>query len=480
METLDGLDAAFLALETDAVHLQMGALLVLEPPEGRRSLFSPSTRFNQVRGLIGSRLHLAPPLRQRVVSAPLALHRPVWVEDPEFDLDAHVRRAHLPTPGDHQQLEDLVAEVMSQPLASDRPLWEVVVVEGLAHQRCALIFKVHHALLDGVSGAELLGAFLDLSPRPRSLLPGPSPAETPRLPSTTELLRQALGGLAGQPATTVTAATQLARSGAELLRHRQRLREQGQVISPGPLSAPRTTFNGTVGTRRRFVTVSVDLSGIRSVARACGTTVNDVVLASVTGALRALLGRRGEAVPEELVAMVPISVRAPQERSALGNRVSGTLVSLPVTLEDPLERLAAVAQASCAAKEQSDVLGDGFVLQMAEAVPPAIASRVVRWLSTWRLYQQLPPPANVIVSNIVGPHQPLWCAGSRVRSLHPVGPVADGVGLNVTVISYGGMLHCGLLACARLVPDLEHVAQAFKASVGELAGSEVSARGMAG
>ncbi len=467
MDALEGLDAMFLALETPTVHLQIAAVLVLDAPEGRRSLFSPTTRFDQLRRMVDSRLHLAPPLRRRVVSAPLALHRPVWVEDPDFDLDAHVRRVRLPRPGGRAELCDLVADLMSRSLPPDRPLWEMVVVEGLPGDRTALVFRVHHALLDGVSGAELLAAFLDLSPRARPVAPLPVAASTPPpLPGPVGLLRQAVGGLVRQPTSTLAAAHRVIEAGLGLAARNRRLGESGESPPPSPFAAPRTPFNGTVGALRLYATADLSLAEVKTVAETFSTTVNDVVLACVAGGLRRYLLQRREPVPDALVAMVPISVRARGAGAAaqvdpLGNRISAMFVGLPTGLFHPVDRLLAVSHAARGAKEQAAVLGGEIVMQVAEAVPYALSTRVVRWLAAWRVYDRARPPANVTVSNVTGPPQTLWCAGSRVHALYPAGPVADGMGLNVTVLSYGGTVHLGLLACRRLVPDLDEMATAM-------------------
>jgi diacylglycerol O-acyltransferase / wax synthase len=469
VDALEGLDAMFLALETPTVHLQIGAVLVLDAPEGRRSLFSPTTRFDQIRRMVESRLHLAPPLRRRVVSAPLALHRPVWVDDPEFDVDAHVRRVRLPRPAGPAELCELVGDLMSRSLPPDRPLWEMVVVEGMPGERTALVFRVHHALLDGVSGAELLAAFLDLSPRARPIAPLPVASPTPPpLPGPVDLLRQALGGLVRQPATTLSAAHRMIEAGLGLAARNRRLGESGESPPPSPFAAPRLPFNGTVGALRRYATADLSLAEVKTVAEAFGTTVNDVVLACVAGGLRRYLLQHQEPVPDALVAMVPISVRArgggaaaEGEAGSLGNRISAMFVGLPTGLFHPVDRLLAVSQAARGAKEQASLLGGEIVMQVAGAVPYALSTRVVRWLAAWRVYDRARPPANVTVSNVTGPSQTLWCAGSRVHALYPAGPVADGMGLNVTVPSYGGTVHLGLLACRRLVPDLDEMATAM-------------------
>ena len=286
------------------------------------------------------------------------------------------------------------------------------------------------------------------------------------MPGPVDLLRQAVGGLVRQPASTLAAAHRVVEAGLGLAARNRRLGESGESPPPSPFAAPRTPFNGTVGALRLYATADLSLAEVKTVAEAFGTTVNDVVLACVAGGLRRYLLQRREPVPDALVAMVPISVRArgggaAAEVGPLGNRISAMFVGLPTGLFHPVERLLAVSHAARGAKEQAAVLGGEIVMQVADAVPYALSTRVVRWLSAWRVYDRARPPANVTVSNVSGPPQTLWCAGSRVHALYPAGPVADGMGLNVTVLSYGGTVHLGLLACRRLVPDLDEMATAM-------------------
>lgn len=480
METLDGLDATFLSLETETVHLQVGVVMVLDPPEGRRSLFSASTRFDQIGAHIERRLPLAPPLRRRVLSAPLGLHRPVWADDPDFDLADHLRRSRLPAPGGWGELEELVAEVMATPLPNDRPLWEMVVVEGLEHDRTAVVIKVHHALLDGVSGAELLAAFLDIGPRTPRIGPAPEPWDPPALPGPVELLRRGARGALGQPVSVLSGVQTLIEAGLGLSERNQHLETTGDAPPPGLFVAPRTSLNGTVGSRRRYVTAAFPLAELRAVREVFGTTINDVVLSVVGASLEAILRNRGGEVPASLVALMPISVRPAGEGHRLGNQVTGTLIALPTDGRDALSRLQAVAEGAASAKAQSEVLGEAFVSRLAEAVPSAVSARAARLIGDWRVYDRWRPPANVTVSNVPGPLQSLWCAGMKVDALFPVGPVADGVGLNVTVLSYRETLHVGLFACRRLVPDLDVLASAMVVALGDLSAAARRRRGAAG
>jgi WS/DGAT/MGAT family acyltransferase len=472
VETLGPLDAAFLSLETVSSHLHVAAVLVLDPPEGRRSLFSPSTRFAQLHHLVAQRIHLVPRFRQRAVPVPLGLHHPVWVDDPEFELEDHLTRASVPAPGGSRELDVLVADVMSRPLDPDRPLWEMVVVEGLAAGRWALLAKVHHAILDGVSGAAVLAQFLDLGPRARVVAPPAEPWDPAPLPSRGELMRHAVSSLAQQPGVVVGAAQRSVAAMADVGTHNRQLSARGEVPPPALFSAPRTPLNGPVSSRRRYASVSLPLADLKLVRHAFGATVNDVILSGVAGALRRHLERGGALPHSPLVALVPVSTRseAPgtEPGGAAGNRVSGMLVSLGTDIDDPVDRLATIAAGTRAAKAQERLTRGRLLEDMAQMATPAVVSRAVRWAAGLRLFERLPPPYNVTVSSVPGPSFPLWCAGSRVVAFHPVGPIGEGTGLNVTAMTYLGEVYFGLLGCRRLVPGVQDLAIMLDDALAEL------------
>jgi diacylglycerol O-acyltransferase / wax synthase len=480
MQALEGLDAAFLSLETPTTPLHVGLVMVLDPPEGTRSLFSASTRHAQIRRVIAQRLHLVGPFRQRAVRVPFGLHHPVWVDDPDFELDDHLTRASLPSPGGPAELDAFVASAMSRQLDPDRPLWEMFVVEGLAGDRTALVAKVHHAILDGVSGAYILATFLDLNPRSRLVAtpierwdPGP-------LPGSTHMLRYAAASLTQQPAhalTTLNAGVELI---ADIGMHNRDLLSRGESSPPGFFSAPRTSLNGAVSNRKRFSSLSIPLEDAKLIHHAFGCTVNDVLLAGVSGGLQRLLAARGDLIDQSLVAMVPVSTRPEGEGDALGNQVSAMLVSLATEVDDPVLRLAAIAQSTRVGKEQEQLHRGRVLNQLAQIAAPGLVSRVARAVAGTKLFDRVRPPFNVMVSGVKGPDFPLFCAGGRVTALYPVGPIAEGVGLNVTIFSYLDQLHFGLLACRKLLPELDDLAVFVDDALGELVGCALDARGAVG
>jgi diacylglycerol O-acyltransferase / wax synthase len=476
MEPLDGLDAAFLSLETPTTPMHVGVVLVLDPAEGTRSLFSPSTRYAQIRRIIEQRLHLIVPLRQRALRVPLGLHHPVWVDDPDFELDDHLTRASVPSPGGRAELEAYVAGIMSRPLDPDRPLWEMHVVEGLDGDRTALIAKVHHAVLDGVSGASVLAAFLDLSPRPRVVELPPEWDPAP-LPSNAQLLRHAASSLARQPVETLSTLQAGVEAVADLGTHNRELAGRGEQAPPGFFAAPRTSFNGAVSNRRRYTTLSASLAQVKLVGRTFEATVNDVILATVSGGLRRLLAQRGEEAERSLVAMVPVSTRPEAHAGALGNQISGMLVSLASDVDDPVLRLDAISESTRVAKAQEQLHRGRFVGDLAQIALPALVSRLSRAVAGARLFDKVRPPFNLTISSVRGPDVTLFCAGSRVAEMYPVGPMAEGSGVNVTVFSYLDRVYFGMLACRRLIPELAELALHLDDALGELVACAVDAQG---
>ena len=466
MERLSGLDACFFAMETPTMRLHVSAVLVFAPEVPPTP---PARFFERVRLTVEQRLHLVPPFRRRIVRVPFGLHHPVWVEDPDFDLDYHLRRASLPAPGGPRELSGFVGDVASRPLDLDRPLWEMYVVEGLESRHCALVAKLHHCLIDGASGAETLATFFDLGPEPRAVPSPVAPWRPDVVPNEVELVAGALADMSHQPERAVTVLRRTVGAVMSLSERNRRLREERDLDPPpAPFRAPRSSLNGAISPHRRFAFLEVPLEDVAAVRLAYGGTVNDVVLAAVAGALRRLLQRRGEDLDDPLVALVPMSTRVPGDAGTMGNKVHAMLVSLATTVSDPAERLRTVAEGTRLAKEQAVVLSEDLLRQWAQLAVPALSSRLARLAVNLRLFDRIPPLFNVLVSNVPGPDVPLWCAGARLAALYPVGPLADGVGLNVTVVSYAGTLAFGVVGCRDLVPEVDVLGHFLADSLGEL------------
>jgi len=469
MERLTGMDAAFLALETDTMHMHVGAVMVFDPTQSDVGDDTATRYFDRLRNVVNERIHLVPPLRRRVVRVPFGLHHPVWVEDPHFEIDHHLRRASLPAPGGPTELAAFVADLAGRPLDQNSPLWEMHVIEGLESGHVAVFPKVHHALFDGASGVEIVASFLDTGPVPRVASLPPRPWRPEPVPTDAELIGSAVSSLVRQPERTAGVLRRTFGAVHDLAERNRRLREEDNLVPPpAPFRAPRTSLNGAISAHRRYAFSQVPLDEIRTVRRVFGGTVNDVVLAAVAGALRRLLAERGERLEEPVVAMVPMSRRNEGDRGMLGNKVSAMLVSLATQIADPVERFTTIAAGTRLAKDQARVLTEELIHGWAQLAFPALSSRIARLAGNLRLFDHLPPLFNVLVSNIAGPDFGLWCAGARLVALYPVGPIIEGVGINVTVASYEGTLYVGILGCRELVPEVAHFGDLLTDSFAEL------------
>ena len=460
MRRLTGLDAVFLYMETPTNHMHVGSTAVFDP-----ATVPGGYSFQKVKDVIAERLHLLPPFRRRLVSIPFELHHPLWIEDPDFDLDYHVRRAGLPKPGGLDELAELAGDFMARPLDRSRPLWEMVVVEGLEHDHIAMLAKVHHAAIDGVSGAELMVNLLDFTAEPRAVDPPEEEWRPDRVPGELERLAYAWASLARQPFRAARAARRTAEAALNI---RRRNRAPGTVTPPAPFAAPRTSLNGSITAHRRVALTSVSLDDVKHVKNTFGTTVNDVVMALCAGALRHYLDDRGELPDDPLVAFVPISVRADNEKGAMGNRVAGMFTSLATNIDDPVARLRAINEITCSAKEQQDAIGADTLTDWAEFAAPALAARAARLYSRTNMADRHRPVFNVTISNVPGPSFPLYSAGARLLAYYPHGPIVEGGGLNITVMSYMGSMDFGLVACRETVPGVWDIAHGLGDALDEL------------
>jgi len=449
----------FLYMETATNHMHVTGVFLLDP-----STAPAGFSFAQVHAMVGRRLNRAPPFRRRLAEVPFRLAHPVWVEDPDFDLDYHVRRACLPSPGGRSELEDFVGQVVALPLDRQRPLWEMYVVEGLEGGLQAVVVKMHHSAIDGVSGAELSTTWLDLEADP--------PADNDvddwlpeRVPSEVDLLIGAWAQLASSPVKALKAARRMVETALHLSEHN---RDPGTCPPPSPFSAPRTSFNLAITPHRRVALGEVALEEVKAVKNHFSCTVNDVVLALCAGALRRYLLGRDELPETPLVGFVPISVRADDERLSGGNRLSAMLTSLATDVADPVERLRLISSAMSEAKSQQSLIGADALTDWAEFTFPALIGRAARLISSMRVFDRLRPVFNVTISNIPGPPFPLFLAGARVAGIYPLGPVVEGAGLNMTVMSYFGTVYFGLNGCRETVPDIALLPAMIAESLEEL------------
>ncbi len=396
-----------------------------------------------------------------MVEVPFRLGQPAWVDDPEFDIDNHVQRAALPSPGGMRELADFAADVASRQLHRDRPLWEMWVVEGLEDGKVAVVAKIHLATIDGVSGAELFGALFDLEPDPPAREHRGERQLDLRVPSTFELVSHSLlTSLVVLPIDIGRTALEATHSVPGIRRVRQR--------SSGSPGAPRTSLNASVHARRRVAFAAASVADVKKLKDATGTTVNDVILAICTGALRTYLLAGDELPGVPLVAAVPVSVTPDLAEPKDSNKISTVFVQLPCELDDPLERLQSIYEGTREATKGHKALAAGTLRQWAEHAAPNVFAAAARRYTLMKGAHHHRPLANVIISNVPGPDVPLYMGGSELLGMFPLGPVLDGMGLNITVMSYRGVFSWGLASDARAVPRLWDIAAAIPAALSEL------------
>jgi diacylglycerol O-acyltransferase / wax synthase len=457
-DRLTGLDSSFLHLEQGAAHMHVAGAMVLHgrPPA-----------YDELTAQILSRLHLVPRYRQRLAFVPLHQGRPVWVDDPHFNVAFHVRHTALPRPGGEEQLKLLCGRIFSQALDRSRPMWELWLVEGLSDDRFALLSKTHHALVDGISGVDIATVLFDASPQPPGTAPAAEGEWSPRpLPSDAQLLADALLERATAPA-------EMARGVRATLRGPRHVAARlagaalgvGAVARAGLRSAPPSPLNVRIGPHRRFTWVRGDLEEFKAVKNALGGTVNDVVLAAVAGALGRHLRRHGELEPDTVLrAMVPVSVRADVERGALGNRVAAMWASLPVGEGDPVTRLLTIAGEMSGVKESGQAVGAQVLTELTGFAPPTILAQAARLSARQRMF-------NLVVTNVPGPQFPLYMLGRRLERMYPMVPLAANQALGIAIMSYDGQLNFGLNADYDALPDVERLADDLTASIAELVGA---------
>ncbi|MGH2796464.1 MAG: WS/DGAT/MGAT family O-acyltransferase [Thermoleophilaceae bacterium] len=450
-ERLTVLDEMFLHLEGPSTHMHVGGIALFEgePPD-----------YDDVLRMIDERLQYVPRFRQKLATVPLGLGRPVWVDDPHFNLEYHVRHTALPAPGSRAKLNRLTARIMSQQLDRAKPLWEIWFAEGLAGHRFALISKTHHSLVDGVSGTDIMSVLLDPAPEPPVI-----ERETwrPRIgPSSDQLMVEALRERLTSPAEAIRSLQSAASDPAKLPGLVvESARALGEWMGSG-FAAPASSLNRPIGPHRRFETVTVPLDDLKRIKNAFGGTVNDVVLSVVSGGLRRLLRGRGELVDElELRAMVPVSVRADHQRGTLGNMVANVWAVLPVYEPDPLERLQVISESMRDLKSSGQAVGAQLLTTLGEFAPPTIVAQASRLVARQRAF-------NLVVTNVPGPQIPLYTLGREMIEVFPVLPLSGNTTLGVALLSYNGSVGFGLLGDYETTEDLGELAEGIEKSVAEL------------
>ena len=479
MRQLTSLDAQFLALESSNQTGHVAGLTILDPstkPSGELT-------FQDICALMEERLPLLPPLRWRLVEVPFGLDYPYWLDDPEFDLDFHVRELALPPGARKEKLAEQVARIVSRPLDRSRPLWELYLIHGLEDGHKALLTKIHHSVIDGLSGAEIMGVLFDLAPEGREL-PEPEVNGADREPTEFEMLTRGLMGLPRYPLrmirslpralpnldeapvfSTLPGAGLLARVTDRLTRAISN-RETG-VLAHTTYKAPKTCFNGRISPHRRFVLGQLDLDEVKAVKNKHRCTVNDVVVSICAGAVRSWLLEHDDLPPDPLVVQIPVSVRTDEEMGTYGNRIM--LMSAPLFTNEPngVRRLKKTHDALAAMKEHHRALPAELLQDTNHFIPPAVFARAAR--ATFAISTGPGRPTwNLVVSNVPGPQFPLYCAGARLVAQYPVSVITDGMGLNMTVMSYDGHMDFGIVADRDQMPDLWSMIDRLQDSLEEL------------
>jgi diacylglycerol O-acyltransferase / wax synthase len=461
---LTSVDAQFLALENPRQSGHVGGLAILDPstaPGGKLEL-------RDVQQMLAERLPLLPPMRWRLAEVPFGLDYPYWVDDSDFDLDFHVRELALPAPGTDQKLAEQVARIVARPLDRTRPLWELYLIHGLEHGYVAMLTKIHHATIDGLSGAEIMGVLFDL--QPEGVEPPKARRSRGENPSDLEMLARGLAGLPRYPVRMLRSlpgalpnldetpfgnlpgAQTIARA-SERLRKTVRGAREGGELERSKYKPPRTSFNGRVSPHRRFVFGQLSLDEVKEVKNAHGVTVNDVVVAICAGAVRRWLISNVELPADPLVAQIPVSVRTDEQQGTYGNRIMLMSAPLFTNEPDPVERLRLTHEALDSMKKRHRAMPAELMQDANHFIPPAVFARAARATFTLASSRRGRPTWNLVISNVPGPQMPLYCAGAELKANYPVSVVTDGMGLNITVMSYCGKMDVGIVTDRDQMPD---------------------------
>ncbi|MCV7151200.1 WS/DGAT/MGAT family O-acyltransferase [Mycolicibacterium pyrenivorans] len=458
MQRLSGLDASFLYLETAAQPLHVCSILELDT-----STMPGGYTFDRLRDGLELRIKAMPEFREKLADNRFNLDHPVWVEDKDFDVDRHLHRIGLPSPGGRSELAQICGHIASLPLDRTRPLWEMWVIENVggtdAHDggRIAVMTKVHHASVDGVTGANLMSQLCSTEPD----APPPDPVDGPGGGSDLEIAISGAMRFATRP---LKFANVVPLTLSTVIDTAKRVRSGTTMAAP--FAAPKTAFNTNVTGHRNIAFVQLDLDDIKKVKNHFGVKLNDVVMALVAGVLRKFLLDRGELPENSLVAMVPVSVHDKSDRPGR-NQVSGMFSRLETSIEDPAERLKAIADANSVSKQHSSAIGATLLQDWTQFAAPAVFGVAMRVYASSRL-SGARPVHNLVLSNVPGPQMPLYMLGCEVEAMYPLGPIFHGSGLNITVMSLNGKLDVGIVSCPELLPDLWDMADAFQAALEEL------------
>ncbi len=453
LDRLTAIDASFLSNESDSTHMHIGAVLIFE---------GPPPKYDDFVDHVESRLPYVPRYRQKLVYPPLDAGRPLWADDPSFNLSFHMRHTALPSPGDDKELIALANRVFSQGLDRTRPLWEMWLVQELADDRFAVLIKSHHAMIDGVSGVDIGTVIFDVTPDAEPIVPEEEWAPHTE-PSSIDLLRRSASELAGAPVSLGERLVSAVRHPESVM---DRLGDQAEGLAEVARAfadpAPEVPLNTEIGPHRRIAWARADLDDFKKVKDSFSTTVNDVVLAIVAGSVREWLIARGVPTDDlELRAMVPVSVRGEEERGHLGNRLATMRAPLPVYEEDPVARLEIVTAAMDGLKQSKQALGAETIARLNDFAPPTLLAQAARLTFSTRLF-------NLLVTNVPGPQIPLYMLGRKLEEAFPMAFLAKNHALAIGVMSYDGQVNIGLLGDYDAMPDIDMVARGLNDALEEL------------
>jgi diacylglycerol O-acyltransferase / wax synthase len=452
VQSLSPQDASFLHLEDAVSHMHIGSVAILE---------GPPPQYEALARMVRAHLPSVPRYRQRVHFVPLTLGRPVWVDDPHFNLRYHLRRTALPAPGGDQELRSLIGRVMSQPLDRGKPLWEMWIIEGLSEGRWGILTKLHHCMVDGVSGTELLTVILDTERDPK--LPAPDDWHPERQPLGAELAAQALARRAVSPYEQLRAGRSAARSPGRAARTAAATARGLWTMAGLAAPPPASSLNGPIGPHRRWAWARSQLSDVKRVRGAFGGTVNDVVLTAIAGGFRALLAGRGESTQRDVRTLVPVSVRSNEEHGEYNNRVSAMFANLPVGIEHPVERLAAMRAQMEHLKHSGEAVAGDVLVGLSGFAPAMLLALGLR--AATRMPQR---SVNTVTTNVPGPQRPLYAGGRRMLECFPYVPIGGHVRIGVAIFSYDGGLTFGVTGDYDEAPDIDVLCDGIEESMREL------------
>jgi diacylglycerol O-acyltransferase / wax synthase len=469
MRQLNSWDAAFLYGETNFAPMHICSVAHFGPGKDGQQL-----SLDDVRAALKRRMHLLPPLRQRVVYVPFGLGRPYWSDDREVNIDDHLHQVTLLPPGDRHQLAEQVSQIAARPLDLSRPLWEMDLIHGVEGDQTVLVTKFHHAAVDGASGADFIRILFDPAPETQPE-PAPGPRHRDQVPRPWEMLLRGMAGMASYPMDAMRFQRRMLASLPHLAR--SAVPGKGGRLALPTILAPRTPFNGSLTPDRSWAFGEVPLDQVKAIKNALGGTVNDVVMSVCAGALRRWLLEHDALPGAPLVVMIPVSLRTEEERGTFGNRVSMMTSTLLTTVADPVERLRATAETAKAAKQTHSALGDEFLSGALQLAMPMMTAPGFRMAAEMPFTNVAHPSANLFISNVPGPPEPLYLAGKQMLTYYPAAFLPRGTGLNIVVLSYSGNIHFGLMACPQLVPDVWSLMGYVTEALNELAQAAEEAEG---